>query len=79
MENRPKLKNAPKAILRARDSFPDLQLIALLRDPHNNCMSMKFGIYIHSHTYYFMQYKSNRKIILFSIFRTGARPQTSNI
>ena len=33
MENRPKLKNASKAIFRARDSFPDLQLIALIRDP----------------------------------------------
>ena len=44
MENRPKLKNAPKAIFRARDSFPDFQLIALIRDPRNNCVSMKFGI-----------------------------------
>ena len=79
MKNRPKLKNAPKATFRARDAFPDLQLIALIRDPRKYCMSMKFGIYIHSHAHYFMQYKSSRNITLFSISGTRTRPQTSNI
>ena len=63
MKNRPKLKNAPKAIFRARDSFSSLQLIALTLDPCNNFMSKKFGIYIHSDQRWAVSYLSILKIV----------------